>query len=270
MGDFINEVQDILDRIEPTDALDILLIAFVVYWVLLLFRGTAAMTLLRGAAITLIGAVVLAQTLNLEALDFVIRNSLTGLIIAVPIIFQPEIRRALERVGRTGLRVWTRPSYDGLIEKVSAAAADLSRQRHGALMVIERDTGLQSYVDTGVPVDAEPSVELLEGLFYPNSPLHDGAVVLRENRVVAAACTLPVSDSRLPSDLGMRHRAAVGVTEATDAVAVIVSDETGAISVAADGHLYPRLDEARLRGLLSNLLGHPPARERLRGNGRGS
>jgi diadenylate cyclase len=268
MDQFTDEVRDILDQFTPTDVLDILLIAFAIYWVLLLFRGTAAVAVLRGAAITLVGAVILAQALNLETLDWLIRNSLTGLIIAVPIIFQPEIRRALERVGRTGLRVWARPGYDGLIDKVSAAAGDLARQRHGALIVIERDTGLQSYIDSGVPVDAEPSIELIEGLFYPNSPLHDGAVVLRENRVAAAAVTLPVSDSRLPGDVGLRHRAALGVTEQTDAVAVVVSDETGTISVAADGRLYPQLDEGRLRGLLGTLLG--PRAGALSDNGRRS
>ena len=122
MGQFRDELQNILDRVDPTDALDVLLIAFVIYWVLLLLRGTAAITLLRGAAIILVGFVILAQTLDLEVLDFVIRNSFAGLIIAVPIIFQPEIRRALERVGRTGLRMWARPTYDDLIDAVSAAA----------------------------------------------------------------------------------------------------------------------------------------------------
>ena len=257
MGQFWDEVQDILERVDPTDALDVFLIAVIIYWVLLLLRGTAAIALLRGAAIVLVGAVILAQVLNLEVLDFVIRNSFAGLIIAVPIIFQPEIRRALERVGRTGFRFWARPAYDGLIDTVGATAMGLATQRHGALIVFERETGLQSYIETGVTVDATPSVELLEGIFYPSGPLHDGAVILRENRVVAAACTLPLSEIRLPSEMGLRHRAGLGVTEGTDAVSVMVSEETGKVSVAADGRLYARLDEASLRGLLARQLGRP-------------
>ncbi len=256
MSEFRDELQDILDRVGPTDALDVFLIAFVVYWVLVvLLRGTTAIALLRGAGIILIGAVILAQVLELQVLDFVIRNSLTGLLIAVPIIFQPEIRRALERVGRTGFRVWARPPYDDLIDTVNAAARRLAKQRHGALIVFERETGLQDYVETGVPVDAAPSVELLEGIFFPNSPLHDGAVILRENRVEAAACTLPLSETRLTGEMGLRHRAGLGITEGTDAVSVMVSEETGTVSAAADGRLFARVDEARLSGLLGRLLG---------------
>lgn len=261
MGQFRDEVQDILDRLDPTDGLDILLIALVTYWVFLLLRGTAAIALLRGAAIILVGAVILARVLDLEVLNFVIRNSLTGLIIAVPIVFQPEIRRALERVGRTGFRVWARPAYDDLIDTVSGAALALARQRHGALIVFERETGLQTYIDSGVLVDAAPSGELLEGIFYPHGPLHDGAVILRENRVVAASCTLSVSETRLTGEMGLRHRAGLGVTEGTDAVSVVVSEETGTVSVAADGRLYPRLDEAGLRGLLVRLLGSSARRD---------
>jgi len=248
-----NEIQDILDRLGPIDVLDVFLIALIIYGAFMLLRGTAAIALLRGATIILIVIVILAQALNLEVLDFVIRNSLTGLIIAVPIVFQPEIRRALERVGRTGFR-WTRSPYDQLIDTVGRSALELASRKHGALIVFELETGLQSYVDTGVPIDAVPSVELLEGIFFPNAPLHDGAVILRENRVVAAGCTLPLSETRLSGEMGLRHRAGLGVTEGTDAVSLMVSEETGMIAVAADGRLYPRLDETRLRGLLTRLL----------------
>jgi diadenylate cyclase len=254
MGGLQQQIQDILDRLGPIDVLDIFLIALLIYGVFLLLRGTAAIALLRGAAIILIVIAILAQALNLAVLDFVIRNSLTGLIIAVPIIFQPEIRRALERVGRTGFRVWTRSPYEQLIDTVGRTAMELASRKHGALIVFERETGLQSYVDSGVPLDAVPSVELLEGIFFPNAPLHDGAVVLRESRVVAAGCTLPLSETRLSGEMGLRHRAGLGVTEGTDAVSLMVSEETGTVAVAADGRLYPRLDEARLRGLLTRLL----------------
>jgi diadenylate cyclase len=249
-----NEIQDALDRLGPIDVLDIFLIALLIYGMFMLLRGTAAIALLRGAAIILIVITILAQALNLEVLDFVIRNSLVGLIIAVPIVFQPEIRRALERVGRTGFRGWARSPYDQLIDTVGRSALELASRKHGALIVFERETGLQSYVDTGVPLDAVPTVELLEGIFFPNAPLHDGAVILRETRVVAAGCTLPLSETRLSGEMGLRHRAGLGVTEGTDAVALMVSEETGTIAVAADGRLYPRLDEARLRGLLTRLL----------------
>lgn len=254
MDRFQDEIQSILDRADPIDALDVFLIALIFYWAFLLFRGTAAMTLLRGAAIILVGAVIVAQVLDLQVLDFAIRNSLTGLIIAVPIIFHPEIRRALERVGRTGFRVWTRPAYDSLIDTVTDTAKELAKQHHGALIILERETGLQSYIETGVALDAVPSVELLEGIFYPNGPLHDGAVILRENRLVAAGCTLPLSETRLPGEMGLRHRAGLGITERTDAVSLMVSEETGLVAAAADGRLYARLDETRLRALLARLL----------------
>ena len=255
MGGFRDELQDILDRVDPIDGLDVVLIAFLIYGAFLLLRGTAAIALLRGAAIILVGAVILAQALDLEVLEFTIRNSLTGLIIAIPIIFQPEIRRALERIGRTGVRMWARPSQDGLVDTVTMSAMELAKQRHGALIVFERETGLQSYIETGIAVDATPSAELLEGIFYPNAPMHDGAVILRDNRLVAAGCTLPVSETRLPGEMGLRHRAGLGVTEGTDAVSVMVSEETGMVAIAADGRLHSRLDETGLRSLLKRLLG---------------
>jgi diadenylate cyclase len=146
-------------------------------------------------------------------------------------------------------------SNPGTIEAVTEAASDMAKENVGALMVLERETGLQDYIESGIPIDALPSPELLNGIFYPNSPLHDGAVVLRGNRVVAAGVTLPLSENTPPGELGTRHRAALGITERTDAVSVVVSEETGNISVAADGRMYTRLDEARLRALLDRLLG---------------
>ncbi len=247
-----DQIQEALNRIDPIDVLDIVLIALLIYWAFLLLKGTAAIALLRGGAIILIAIVFLANALDLQVLDFVIRNSLTGLIIAVPIIFQPEIRRALERIGRTGL--WIGPPYNDLIDTVSRTATDLASRRHGALIVFERETGLQNYIDSGVTVDALPTSELLGGIFFPNSPLHDGAVIMRENRVIAAGCTLSLSETRLAGEMGLRHRAGLGVTEGTDAVSLMVSEENGTIAVAADGRMHTHLDEARLRGLLARLL----------------
>lgn len=261
MGGFQDEFQSILDRIDPIDALDVALIAIIIYGAFLLVRGTAAMALLRGAAVLLVGIVLIARVLNLEVLDFLIRNSITGLIIAVPIIFQPEIRRALERVGRTGFPGRSPTAVTALIDTVTRAAMEMSAQRHGALIVFERETGLEPYVETGVGIAAEPSPELLGGIFFPNSPLHDGAVILRGDKVAAAGCTLPLSETRLPGEMGLRHRAGLGVTEGTDAVSLMVSEETGTIAVAADGRIYSRLDETRLRGLLTRLLDSGHAEE---------
>lgn len=250
---------DTLREIDARSALDILLIASLIYALLLVLRGTTAMSLLRGGAIIFVIAFVLANTFDLTVLNWLLRNSLTGLIIAVPIIFQPEIRRTLERVGRT--RVPTlrgRPAVDAVIEGVVSGSRELARQRHGALMVIERETGLEEYISTGHRIDAAPSADLLAAIFYRNAPLHDGAVIIRGDRIVAAGCTLPLTDIRTDRHLGTRHRAGIGVTERTDAVSVIVSEETGETSLASNGRLVSHLDESSLRGLLAGLLGHDP------------
>ena len=252
MGDIQSELEAIFDRVDAIDFLDVFLIALIIYGAFLLLRGTAAIALLRGAAVLLVGVFILARVLDLEVLDFLIRNSLTGLIIAGLIIFQPEIRRALERIGRTGLRGWAQAGSSDLVDTVAKTAMELALQRHGALIVFERETGLQNYVETGISIDGKPSAELLGGIFYPNSPLHDGAVILREGRM--AGCTLPPSETRLPGEMGLRHRAGLGVTEGTDAVSLMVSEETGMVAVAMDGRLYTRLDEPRLIELLQRLL----------------
>jgi diadenylate cyclase len=205
----------------------------------------------------LIAAFVLGRVFDLAVLNFVLRNSFTGLLIALPIIFQPELRRALERVGRTGSRAFGASlHHPGTLEAINDATADMARRHIGALIVLERETGLQDYIESGIPVDALPTPELLEGIFFPNSPLHDGAVVVRDNRVVAAGVTLPLSENTFPGELGTRHRAGLGITERTDAVSIVVSEETGAISVAADGRMHTRLDDERLRALLERLLAH--------------
>jgi len=265
MQDFLDTISQNLSRFDARAAVDILLIAAIIYWVLLLLRGTTAMSVLRGIAVVFVGAFVLARVFDLRVLNYVLTHSFVAVLIAIPIIFQPELRRALERLGRTR-RAWLgRPSYDAVIDAVTGAACNLARERHGALMVLERETGLEDYIDTGVRVDAAPSVELLQGIFFPNSPLHDGAVILRENRVVAAACTLPLADERPRGMMGTRHRAALGITERTDAVSVVVSEQTGQMSVATNGRMWQRLDEGRLRATLQSILGSPWAQ---RGDGR--
>jgi diadenylate cyclase len=255
MQDFLDTISQNLSRFDARAAVDILLIAAIIYWVLLLLRGTTAMSVLRGIAVVFIGAFVLARVFDLRVLNYLLTHSFVAVLIAIPIIFQPELRRGLERLGRTR-RAWLgRPSYDAVIDAVTGAACNLSHARHGALMVLERETGLEDYIVTGVRVDAAPSIELLQGIFFPNSPLHDGAVILRENRVVAAACTLPLADERPRGMMGTRHRAALGITERTDAVSVVVSEETGQMSVATNGRMWQRLDEGRLRAILQGFLG---------------
>jgi diadenylate cyclase len=255
MSDLWEFLRENFEQFDSTAALDVFLIWALIFGMLLLLRGTTAMAVVRGATILLIGAFILGRIFDLRVLNFLLRNSFLGLLIALPVIFQQEIRRALERVGRAGARAFGSLDYDETLEAVSEAALDMSRQKIGALIVLERETGLSEFSERGIPVDAMPSPELIENIFFPKSPLHDGALVLRGDRVVAAGVTLPLSENSLPGELGTRHRAGLGITEHTDAVSLIVSEETGRISVAADGRMYTRLDEARLRGLLDRLLG---------------
>ena len=247
-------LSDVIARIDLAAVVDIVIVSLAIYWLLLLIQGTTAMTVLRGAVVLLLGAFVLSRVLDLRMLNWILRNSLTGLVIAVLVIFQPEIRRALERLGRTGLRsVLGRQEHRDAIDVVVRAATRLARAHTGALILLERETGLQDVIDTGIPVNGSLSVELLATIFHPNSPLHDGAVVVRDDRVIAAGCTLPLSEAPLPADHGMRHRAGLGIAERSDAVVVIVSEERGAISLASNGRMAPALDEQRLSRQLHRL-----------------
>lgn len=252
-----DQILDALRLFNLRSVIDILLIAALIYGALLPLRHTAAMSVLRGIGLLVIAVLIVAQALNLLVLNWLISRSITGLIIAVPIIFQPEIRRTMERVGRTGFRAWASPPsyYEGVITLVTDTALRLAAQRYGALLLLERETALREYIETGVRLDARVSTALLEGLFFPNSPLHDGAVILREDRVLAAGCTLPLSERPVPGHSGTRHRAALGVTEQTDAVAIVISEEMGTVSVATQGRIITDLDEASLRVLLASLLG---------------
>ncbi len=255
MTPFWNTLTDIFSRFDVRSGFDILIIAALIYSVLLLLRGTTAMSLLRGAVILLIIAVLAANVFNLRVLSYLLTNSLTAVLIGIPIIFQPEIRRGLERLGRTGARTFVRPtSTDQLIDTVVTSALQLAAARTGALVVLERETGLQDYIDTGHTVDAVPSVPLLTNIFFHNAPMHDGALIMRDGRIAAASCVLPLSETSAAAGHGTRHRAAVGLTERTDAVAVVVSEETGGISVAVDGRLFGGMDEHRLRAVITNAL----------------
>jgi len=242
-------------RLDWLSVIDILLVALIFYWLLFLVRGTQAVQLLRGVLILVVLSVLITSVFPLRAFSWLVRNAVPALLVAIPVIFQPELRRALERLGRTG-SLLTLPSreamIEGVLDQVCLACEHLSERHHGALIVLERETGLQEYVDTGTRINSEVSAELLETIFFPNTPLHDGAVIIRQTRVVAAACVLPLAGGHISDrQLGLRHRAAIGVTEQSDAVAVIVSEETGIISIAHNGRIIRRLDVRRLRKLLA-------------------
>lgn len=247
--------REVLGQFGVTSVIDILLIAVVIFATLRLLSGTRAMTQLRGALGLFLVFIVLGRILDLRVINFFIANSVTALLVGAAIVFQPEIRRALDRLGRTGLRgIANESTYDEVIDSVVKAAGRMSAEHHGGLFVVERETGLQDVIETGIPVDAVVSPELLAGIFFPNSPLHDMAVVLREDRVVAAGCVLPLANDFEERNLGTRHRAAIGITETTDALSVVVSEETGEISVALRGRLTHVPDERRLRAVLEWVL----------------
>lgn len=257
----MSELTWLLSRLgEPRSIIDIAVVTGLLFWLLWVAQGTRATQLLRGAAIFLIAAVLLARVLDLRTLSWVIDRMWPALIVAIPILFQPELRRALEQLGHTGswlrtsLPAGDQPEMVETIDEVVRAAAQLSRLRYGALMVIERETGLQDYADRGVALDAKVSRQLLVTIFFPNSPLHDAAVLVRGSRLVAGSVVLPLTDNiSAMSNLGTRHRAAIGVTEDSDALAVVVSEETGQISVAHHGRLIRNLDQDRLRRVLRTL-----------------
>jgi diadenylate cyclase len=249
--DFLLPIADSFARLGPSDVLDIALIAAVTYSLLLWLRGTSAMSLLRGVAIIAALALILGNLLHLAVISWLLSNSITGLLVAIPIIFQPEIRRALERLGRTGVRSWRgRESREGLEATVVTVAERCAQLHQGALIVLERETGLEDYVASGVRLDALPSAPLLLSIFFANSPLHDGAVILREGRVAAASCMLPLAESTMSYAIGTRHRAALGISERTDALAVVVSEETSEISLASNGRLLRPITTEALFALL--------------------
>jgi len=256
MSDVGYAIQVFLSQLTWLSVLDILLVTLVIFGLLALVRGTQAVVLLRGIIILAVGTVVLTSFLRLPAFSWLLRNSLPALLISVPVIFAPEIRRALERLGRAGagINITTHEAeQEQVIEAITTAAVRLSERRHGALILIERQVGLKDRADTGVILDSLVSAELLVQIFYPNTPLHDGAVILKGARIQAAACIMPLTSGENITDrqMGLRHRAALGISEVSDAVAVVVSEETGSISVAHNGRMIQRLDAARLRHILS-------------------
>lgn len=240
---------------EWRNLLDVALVSLLFYGLLLLFRGTQAIQLVRGILVIVLGTVVINQVVQLTAFRWLLSNTAAVVLIAIPVIFQPELRRALERVGRTApllVRRNDNTTTQRVINEVVKAVEQMADRRIGALIVFEGATGLGEFVDRGVSVDAEVSAELLTTIFFPNTALHDGAVVVAGDRVAAASCVLPLTQRELvDSHMGTRHRAAIGVTEQADALSVVVSEETGNISVARNGRIL-RIDPGRLRTLLSD------------------
>ncbi len=248
-----------LEIFSLTSIIDIAIVAFVLYRLMVLIKGTRAVQLLKGLAVLLV-ATALSSLFKLYTLHWLLRQALTALVVALPIVFQPELRRALEKIGAG--RLLARPfasmgeaERDMNLDELVRAVYMLSRDRIGALIVLERVTGLEEYIDSGVKIGGLISSELLVNIFIPKTPLHDGAVIIRGDRIMAAACVLPLTEERaLSKELGTRHRAGLGITEVSDALAIIVSEETGKVSLSVEGVLARGLDENTLADRLSGAL----------------
>ena len=253
------QLRNIIPPFGLIDLLDVLIVAVVLYKLYGMIKDTRAVTLLKGLLVILVAA-LLSNWLHLNALYWLLGKTLTVVAVALPVVFQPELRRALEHIGRG--RLFSKPSrlneeeMGSLFREIAKAAATLSKTKTGALIVMERETGLSDYMESGIRIDGLVSSELLLNCFIPNTPLHDGAIILRGNRIMAAGCLLPLTEkSDLDKELGTRHRAALGLSEQADAVVIVVSEETGLISLAIGGHLERRFDmdslQARLRSLVA-------------------
>lgn len=270
----LDKIKDWL-QLSPVTIVDLAIVLYILYRVYMAIRGTRAVQLLKGLLVLIFFNLV-SQLIGLTITNWLLTQVMTVGIVALPIIFYPELRRALEHIGRGSL--FSKSSFlagderSQAVDELTRALIQLAARRVGALVVWEQETGLKDWWETGVNVDAVLTSELVINIFEPNTPLHDGAVILRGDRVQAASCYLPLSESsELTVALGSRHRAAVGITEQSDAVAIIVSEESGAISLAHEGRLTRYLDEKSLKEWLENNL-HKRQQEgffrRLQGNGK--
>lgn len=257
----------------PIDALDILIVAFFLFKLMLIIRGTRATSILKGLALLLV-ANVASGFVGLRTVNWILDQGTTVLLVALPVVFYPELRRALEQLGRgqlfTRLTSLGGEDIERVVDVIARAMRLLSETKTGALVVIERDVGLGEYIESGVRMEAALSTELLLNVFTPKTPLHDGAVVIRGDRVAAAGCFLPLTDNPyLSTQLGTRHRAALGISEQSDALVAVVSEETGSISFARGGRLERGLDEDGLRArLLKELMPAPAFGRSRRAGGR--
>ena len=241
------------------DAVDILIVAYVIYRILTLMRKTSAGSVIKGI-ILILAIAALANLLNLTVITYLLNQLLMMSMVVLVILFQPELRRLFEKVGSSKVSGFFRrrakdEHIELCIQAVISATMAMKKSETGALIVFEREVGLNDYAATGVKIDSAPSSELIQNIFFENSPLHDGAVLLQDGRLLAAACMLPLSNTiALSRDLGMRHRAGIGISERSDAIAVIVSEQTGTISVAVDGMLKRHLSKETFEALLVNEL----------------
>lgn len=252
----LSSILSLIKNIEPRNVIDILIVAYIFYKILMLIRETRAEQLIKGLILVIV-VMKLSQILGFVTLYWIIQNTLTVGLIAVIIIFQPELRKALEHLGRS--RFFTKKFFESeeemerIVNEIAIAASNLSSSKTGALIVIEQETGLSDYAQSGVKLDAIVSSSLLENIFFENSPLHDGAVIIRRDRIYAAGCVMPLTEQIVSKELGTRHRAAIGISENSDAISIVVSEETGIISLAINGKLTRNYDAERLKIVLKKL-----------------
>ncbi len=256
--DFIqNSLFPFLRTIRITDVIDILIVAVVIYYIIKHFRKTRAAQLIKGIAIIFV-VTYLAEWLRLNVISYVLGNVIQIGFIALVIIFQPELRRALEHVGRSKFGTWfieEKSDHQDLVAEVTRAVESMSKTNTGALIVFEKDVSLDDLLTGGTPINADVTSELLENIFVHNTPLHDGAVIIRNRKIYKAACVLPLSANRdLSKECGTRHRAALGISEQSDCVSLVVSEETGKISVMNKGNMIRNLSISSLSELLSKAL----------------
>jgi diadenylate cyclase len=259
--EFLNNLFFIFQRVSWLSILDIMLVTLIFFVLLYSLRDTQAMALLRGMIMLIVAITLITSLVELPAFSWFARNALPAMLLALPVIFAPEIRRTLERIGRAGtfLPAATKTTDLALEETLRAvvgAATRLSARQHGALIIMQRMDHLDEFIQTGVQLNAKVTTELLLQIFYPNTPLHDGGVIIRDSKVAAASCVLPLSASgilnRTPErQMGLRHRASLGISEVSDAIAIVVSEETGAISISHSGRMLRRLDPERLENILA-------------------
>lgn len=257
ISDIIKNMNMVVN-ISIKDVIDILIVSVIFYKIALLIKETRAEQLMKGI-ITVFIVAQLSEVFKLYTINWMLENTMTVGVIALLIVFQPELRRILEYIGRSNIfkksliEIKNEESKK-IVTEIVHAVESLSRQKIGALIVIEKQTGLTDVLETGTLIDAEVSSELLINIFIPNTPLHDGAVIIKNERIRAAACFLPLTENKsLSKELGTRHRAALGISEKSDALTIVISEETGIISVAEAGELNRHIDEATLRQILTKL-----------------
>lgn len=255
------QMQGLLSTISVLDIIDIAVVAYFLYRLYLMLKNTRAATLVKGLLV-LVLTMVICRWLNLHVISWLLEKSMTVIMVALPVVFQPELRRALEQIGRGKLfhksSELDEQELDAMLDAVAHATRIMSRTKVGALMVFERATGLVERIETGVPIDGLVSSGLIQNIFVKDTPLHDGAVVIRGNRVVAACCLLPLTENRnLSQELGTRHRAAIGMSEQSDAMVLVVSEETGAISIARNGELMRYLTVDDVKEILRRAIYQP-------------